>query len=220
MRMAFRILLIGAICLILPVGIIAGWFISGVGLRDVNSLEVYVPNPNGGILFPSDCITNGPLLLLTTNDLRSSFAALHAAEGSARQGYSTPIARRFQCQYSGKQFQREIQEIRFAYRIRRRFNVEEQQTILSNTAYFGDGQWGLGFAAHHYFGLTPAQLDSAQMATLVGLIRAPDRDSPLRHPDRCLKRRNDVLEEMKRLGSLSASQAEAAEAEPLGIRQP
>src|SRR3546814_8448643 len=56
------------------------------------------------------------------------------------------------------------------------------ERYLSN-AYFGDNCYGLRAASLHYFNRQPEKLDPAQAALLAGLVKAPSRLAPTRHPD-------------------------------------
>lgn len=216
MRLRFRLLLIVCAVVLVPPLLIAGWFVSGWGLYDVDDLAMYVPDRSGDVLL-NYCTVPALSLLLTKRDMQQAFPAYKAAESSDPKTLSMAIARLDTCKRQTKNLPREIEELRLAYRIRRRFSVDEQITILLNSEYFGNEHWGLSDASRHYFGKQPGDLDTAQMATLAGLVAAPSRFSPTNHSDRCLQRRNEVLDRMRDQGSLSAIQAEAAKAEPLSV---
>ncbi|AOU97659.1 penicillin-binding protein 1B [Acidihalobacter yilgarnensis] len=76
---------------------------------------------------------------------------------------------------------------------------------------------GVGLASEFYFDRQVQQLDTAQVALLVAMVRGPTYYDPRRHPQRALKRRNLVLAEMAEAGLLSPAQAQAAQASPLGV---
>ena len=50
---------------------------------------------------------------------------------------------------------------------------------------------------------------------LAGLIQRPNYDSPYRHPDRAIRRRNLVLDTMVNTGAITPAEAIEAKAEPL-----
>src|SRR5581483_11389884 len=62
-----------------------------------------------------------------------------------------------------------------------------------------------------------AQLQVQEAALLAGMIRSPNRLSPLRHPEEAKARRDQVLALMAQYGWLSADEARAAQARPLGL---
>ena len=98
---------------------------------------------------------------------------------------------------------------------------EQRTTIFLNTDLLYLAMTNTELRQHH--STTSAsrlsRLSTPQSALLVGMIRLPTFYSPAKHPDRALARRNEVLEAMKAQGSLSAGDAVAAEATPLGVRQ-
>src|SRR5271155_5026584 len=55
---------------------------------------------------------------------------------------------------------------------------------------------------------------------LAGTIQSPSRLNPYRHPERSMERRNLVLDSMVETGSITASEAERAKAEPLRLAPP
>jgi membrane peptidoglycan carboxypeptidase len=78
--------------------------------------------------------------------------------------------------------------------------------ILTSRVWFGDNQVGVEAASQYYFGKEPNQLDNAEAALLAGLIRAPSRYSPYKHPDRALSRRNEVIDTMVRDHAITEDQ--------------
>jgi penicillin-binding protein 1B len=90
-----------------------------------------------------------------------------------------------------------------------------------NEIYLGQqgrhGIHGFGRASEFYFGKPLAQLDSAEIALLVGIVRGASVYNPRRNPQRALDRRNRVLAIFHETGLLTAAEAQAAAARPLGI---
>ena len=100
---------------------------------------------------------------------------------------------------------------------------QEILEVYLNHVYLGqvDGLavHGFGAAALAYFGKPAEALQVHEAATLAGLIRSPNRLSPLRHPAEAKARRDQVLARMGQLGWLLPADAQAAQARPLGIRR-
>ena len=93
----------------------------------------------------------------------------------------------------------------------------DKRTILEaylNEIYLGqDGDraiHGVGAAARYYFGKSAGNLSLAESALLAGMISAPNRTAPARHPDAAGDRRNLVLQLMSEQRRSSASAAERA----------
>lgn len=76
---------------------------------------------------------------------------------------------------------------------------------------------GFGLAAQFYYGQPLRELDLAQSALLVGLVKGPSQYNPWRNPQSALNRRNTVLDNMLSQGMISDAQARDAKAQPLGI---
>jgi membrane peptidoglycan carboxypeptidase len=112
---------------------------------------------------------------------------------------------------------RQVKELRTEAQLDRRFSRRELFTIFANRAWFGDGQVGVEAASEHFFKKEPNQLQVAEAALLAGLIRAPSHCSPLVHPDRALKRRNEVIDAMVATHAFSATEGEAAKATGIGV---
>lgn len=78
---------------------------------------------------------------------------------------------------------------------------------------------GFATAAWHYFGVPIEEIDLAQAATLVAMLPAPGRYSPVDAPDASLERRNLVLDRVGLLGLAPAAEVAKARATELVTRQ-
>ncbi len=105
---------------------------------------------------------------------------------------------------------RKLRELRLARALERRFSKEEILEYYLNSIYFGHSAFGIGDAAHYYFGKFASDLTPAESATLAALVRSPNRYSPFKDPEKCLARRNYVLGLMRGQGVLT--EAEYADA--------
>lgn len=119
---------------------------------------------------------------------------------------------------SDKSLSRKAHEAILAMRLERRNTKKAILSYYLNQIYLGGGAYGVAGAAERYFGKRLDELTLAEMALLAGLPKAPSAFSPLVNPDRALKRRNVVLDQMVRWGKLDAATAETAKAEPLRLR--
>lgn len=84
--------------------------------------------------------------------------------------------------------------------------------------YFGHGFYGLPAASEGYFGLAPAQLSWNQASLLAGLVQSPSADDPVDHLGAALLRQRHVMNRLVATHVLTAQQATAALASPLGLR--
>jgi len=130
------------------------------------------------------------------------------------QSARTPEQR---AQAAGSSLDRKLQEARYAVALEQRLSKDEILTRYLNIAYFGDGAYGIGTAAEHYFGVSVRDLTLPQAALLAGLVQSPSRYDPVRFPKVASDRRNTVLDHMRSVGDISATEASSAQASPLGL---
>lgn len=120
---------------------------------------------------------------------------------------------------TGKRIIQKFQEWITAVRLERNYTKKEIITMYFNTVDFGAyNTFGIKSAARTYFNTTPDQLTAEQGALLVGMLKGPGMYSPVNYPERAIARRNTVLNNMRREGSLSREEYERYRAEPLGLK--
>lgn len=90
-----------------------------------------------------------------------------------------------------------------AYKLEYFFTKEEILTQYANTVDFGSNAFGIKTAAKTYFDTTPKALTVEQAAILVGMLKATTYYNPRIHPDNAIKRRNVVLDNMRKKGDLT-----------------
>jgi membrane peptidoglycan carboxypeptidase len=114
---------------------------------------------------------------------------------------------------------RKLNELRMAVAAE---HQQSKQDILAgylNNAFFGNLAYGIETAAETYFGTSAAKLSITQAATLAGIVENPSNYDPVKHPGLALTRRNTVLARMAQTqNGLTAAQATAEEAKPLGLK--
>jgi penicillin-binding protein 1A len=118
---------------------------------------------------------------------------------------------------SEKTYGRKFQEIFLSMQIERRFTKDQIFALYANQIYLGHGTYGFEAGAEFYFSKHVKDLTLPEAALLAALPKGPEYYSPLRNPDRALRRRNLVLSEMLHDRKITAAQAAAAEAAPLGL---
>jgi len=141
----------------------------------------------------------------------------------ARQGGSTVTQQLVKNTYltPERTLRRKFHEAVLASVIERRLSKEEILALYCNEVYLGQrggvAVRGVRQAARAFFGKGLKELTLAESATIAGMIQAPARYAPDRHPERSLARRDTVLAAMVRDGAASAAEARAAASEPLRI---
>ena len=93
-----------------------------------------------------------------------------------------------------------------AYKLEYFFTKEEILTQYANTVDFGSNAFGIKTAAKTYFNTTPDRLSVEQAAVLVGMLKATTYYNPKLNPENALKRRNIVLNNMRRKGDLTQAE--------------
>jgi len=99
-----------------------------------------------------------------------------------------------------------------AYKLEYFFSKEEILTQYANTVDFGSNAFGIKTACKTYFGCTPKELTPEKAAVLVGMLKATTYYNPLINPENALKRRNIVLDLMKKHGDLTESACDSLKA--------
>ncbi|MEX5633607.1 transglycosylase domain-containing protein [Parafrankia sp. FMc2] len=120
---------------------------------------------------------------------------------------------------AGDSLDRKLRELRYAVAIEQRFTKDEILERYLNIAYFGDGAYGVGTAAEHYFGVSIADVSLEQAALLAGLVQSPSRYDPVNHEEAAKERRNMVLTRMADENYISRTQADAARQMPIDVRR-
>src|SRR5438067_3736340 len=131
---------------------------------------------------------------------------------SAKEGASslTRQLARNSLPLGGRTLSRKILEAMVALRIERDFTKQQIIELYINRIYFGSGCYGVQTASMAYFGKDAAKLNLSESATLAGLIRSPNRFSPLKNPEGAALQRNTVLDRMLELKKITAAQSEQA----------
>ncbi len=118
---------------------------------------------------------------------------------------------------SAQTLARKIQELRYAIEVEEKFTKDEIMAGYLNLAYFGQGAHGIEIASRRYFSVPASELDPAQAATIVGLVRAPSYYDPLTNPEAARERRDVVLDRMAATGHLREQEAEEYKATELEV---
>jgi len=132
--------------------------------------------------------------------------------GSAKEGASsiTQQLARNSLPLGGRTISRKLLEAMVALRIEHQFTKQQILELYVNRIYFGTGCYGVETASQAYFGKSASKLNLPEAALLAGLIRSPNRFSPLKNPEGAKMQRNAVLSRMVALKKLSPAQAEEA----------
>jgi penicillin-binding protein 1A len=116
-----------------------------------------------------------------------------------------------------KTYGRKLQEIFLSMQIERRFTKQQIFELYANQIYLGRGTYGFEAGSEYYFSKHARDLTLPEAALLAALPKGPEYYSPVRYPERALKRRNLVINEMLQDRKITRAQADSAKKAPLGL---
>ena len=129
--------------------------------------------------------------------LRAAWVNVRA--GQIEQGGSTLTQQLVRSYFlnSRQTFSRKLREAAMAMALDAHFTKADLMNAYINEIFLGqDGDraiHGFGLASQFYFGKPLAELDLAEVALLVAIVRGPSYYDPRRHPERARARRDLVL---------------------------
>ena len=116
---------------------------------------------------------------------------------------------------------RKFNEIIYALLLEARYDKSTILETYLNQVYLGQrgsqAIRGVAAGSEYWFGRDLRDLNTAQVALLVGIIRGPSYYDPRKHPDRARARRNFALEKFHETGLIDDAELARAKAAPLGI---
>ena len=122
-----------------------------------------------------------------------------------------------------KTFTRKIREAKLAEELEDEHSKEWVLVAYLNNVPYGTvgGQTAVGVqaAARIFFNKPASRLTLAEAALLAGLPQAPTQYNPFNNPDGARKRRAEVLHSMVDAGYISQGEADAANAQSLGVHR-
>ncbi|MBZ5504039.1 MAG: PBP1A family penicillin-binding protein [Acidobacteriia bacterium] len=116
-----------------------------------------------------------------------------------------------------RHFSRKVQEAILSLQIERRFTKQQIFTMYCNQIFLGHGVYGFEAGAQYYFNKPAKALKLEEAALLAGLPKAPVSYSPINFPDRAVKRRNLVINNMLEDGKITAEEAGRAKTTALHL---
>ncbi|MBW6519687.1 MAG: penicillin-binding protein 1B [Desulfoarculaceae bacterium] len=151
--------------------------------------------------------------------LRAMFANIRA--GKTVQGGSTltqQLVKNFFLN-NERTLQRKFNEVIMSLLLEVHYSKDEILTAYVNEIFLGQDRGravhGFGMASQFYFRRELKDLSAAQFAMLVGMIKGPSYYDPRRYAERCLLRRQVVLEVMRSEGVITAEVFALAKADKL-----
>jgi penicillin-binding protein 1A len=119
-----------------------------------------------------------------------------------------------------RSYERKLQEIILARELEKNLTKEDILYMYLNTIYLGHGTNGVEEASRFYFGKSVGQLNLPEAALLAGLTQSPESLTPVRHPERALRRRSYVLRQLWEKGFIEEAAYREAEASEIVLADP
>ncbi len=104
-----------------------------------------------------------------------------------------------------------------AAKLERNYTKEEIIAMYFNTVDFGSNSFGIKTAARTFFNKNPDSLKIEEAALLVGILKAPTFYSPIKNPENAKKRREVVLNQMRKNDFITREQYDSLRALPLDM---
>ncbi len=156
-------------------------------------------------------------------DVRSIARALikNVMHGRVVQGGSTITQQVIKSLILGpeKSMLRKIREAILAYRLENDLTKQEILNLYLNNIYMGHGVYGVEAASQVYFGKHVWELTRAEAALLAGIVQAPSRYSPKKHPGLARVRQTYVIDQLWKKGFVDEKRRDAMLKERIRIRE-
>jgi penicillin-binding protein 1A len=114
---------------------------------------------------------------------------------------------------------RKVREAILSYRLERNLSKEEILNLYLNNVYMGHGVYGVEAASQVYYGKHVWQVTRAEGALLAGLVQAPSRYTPKKHPGSARVRQEYVINQMFDKGFVDARRKKEMLDEKIRIRE-
>jgi len=118
-----------------------------------------------------------------------------------------------------KSISRKIREAILAYKLENYLTKKEILNLYLNNVYMGHGVYGVEAAAQVYFGKHIQDVTRAEGALLAGLVQAPSRYTPKRHPANARMRFEYVVGQMYEKGFIDNKKRDEILKEQIAIRE-
>ena len=99
-----------------------------------------------------------------------------------------------------------IREGIIANQLERLYSKKEILMLYVNTVSFGEDTYGITTASLRFFNKTPDKLSVEEAAVLAGTLKSPTFYNPRKNPSNALRRRNVVLNQLKKYNYITANE--------------
>jgi len=106
-----------------------------------------------------------------------------------------------------------------AVKLESNYSKNDIITMYLNTVSFGNNTYGIKTASRIYFDKETKDLETADAAMLVGMLKGTTLYNPTKNPDKALERRNVVLSQMNKYKYLSKDSLTILSKEPIKLKE-
>ncbi len=114
-------------------------------------------------------------------------------------------------------YRRKAQELILSVWLETHFSKKQILALYLNRVNFGGGAFGIEAASQRYFNKPAAGLTLGEAALLAATMKGPSRYNPAANSERAARRATVVLNEMQRMGAITAEQRAQAFASPVRV---
>jgi penicillin-binding protein 2A len=107
---------------------------------------------------------------------------------------------------SDQTLMRKLRELFLAIEIEKHYTKDQILEMYLNTAYFGNGVWGVEDASMKYFGKGASDVTVPEAAAIAAMLKAPSHYNPINNYERSISRRNVVLSLMENTGTITGEE--------------
>ncbi len=145
----------------------------------------------------------------------------NVAYGRMAQGGSTITQQVIKSLVLGpeKSLSRKTREAVLAYKLENYLSKNEILNLYLNNIYMGHGVYGVEAASQVYFGKHVWNISPAEAALLAGIVQAPSRYTPKRHPGNARIRQEYVIEQMAKKKFITEKAKQQMLKERVNIRE-
>jgi penicillin-binding protein 1A len=118
-----------------------------------------------------------------------------------------------------KSITRKVREVILAYRLENSLTKHEILNLYLNNIYMGHGVYGVEAASQVYFGKHVWDISRAEAALLAGIVQAPSRYTPKKHPGSARIRQEYVIGQLYEKGFINDKTRKSILKEKIQIRE-
>ena len=118
-----------------------------------------------------------------------------------------------------KSITRKVREVILSYRLENSLTKNEILNLYLNNIYMGHGVYGVEAASQVYFGKHVWNISRAEAALLAGIVQAPSRYTPKKHPGSARVRQEYVIDQLYEKGFINDKTKQSMLKEKIQIRE-